>query len=50
MKFEWSEKENRNWIMMGVIFGVVEWCITLPYPSVIFLYRVARILLGRLGR
>jgi len=50
MKFEWSEKENRNWIMMGVIFGAVEWCVTLPYRAARFLYRVARILLRRLSR
>ena len=35
MKFEWSEKENRNWIMMGIIFRAVEWCITLPYRALI---------------
>ena len=42
MKFGWDEKENRNWILMGVIFGAVEWCVTLPYRVVRFLYRIAK--------
>ena len=42
MKFGWDEKENRNWILMGVIFGAVEWCVTLPYRVAKALYRVVR--------